>query len=64
MRQARVTIVVMEKQYVLNIINAYIHALVIRHAKRTRRDIVICGLSGSNKFFTLSYKGHDFRKKR
>jgi hypothetical protein len=52
----------MEKQYVLNIINACIHALVIRHAKRMRRDIVICGLSGSNKFFTLSHKEHDFRK--
>jgi len=62
MRRARVTIGAVEKQYVLNIMNACIRSLVIRHAKRMRRDKVICGLSGSNKFFTLSHKGHDFRK--
>jgi len=61
-RRARVTIGAVEKQYVLNIMNACIRSLVVRHAKRMRRDIVICGLSGSNKFFTLSHKGHDFRK--
>jgi hypothetical protein len=62
MRRARVTIAGMEKQHVLNIMNACIRALVIRHEKRMRRDTVICGLSGSTKFFTLSHKQHDFRK--
>ena len=33
----------------------------IQHAMRMRH-IVICGLSGSTVFSTLSHKGHHFRK--
>ena len=62
MRRARIATVAMQKQYVLNIMNASTRALVIRHAKRVRRDMVICGLSDSNKIFTLSHTGYDFRK--
>ena len=36
-------------------------ALVIQQVLCTRR-IVICGVSGSTIFFTLSYKRHDFRE--
>ena len=34
----------------------------VQNAIRMRRIVVICGLSGSTIFFTLSHKGHDFRK--
>ena len=37
-------------------------ALVTQHAIRMRH-IVICGLSGSTIFYTLSHKRHDFQKK-
>jgi len=37
-------------------------ALGIQHAMR-RRHIVICGLSESTKFSTLSHKFQDFRRK-
>ena len=36
-------------------------ALIIQH--KTRRHVVICGLSGSTIFLTLSHKRHDFRNK-
>jgi hypothetical protein len=37
-------------------------ALPIQH--KTRRHIVICGLSGSTIFFDISHKRYDFREKR
>jgi len=37
-------------------------ALGIQHTMQIHY-IVICGLAGSTNFFTLSHKGHDFRKK-
>jgi len=58
MRRVRVTIVAVEKQYVSH--NTSI-GLVIKHAMRMRH-IIICGLSGSTIFSTLSHKRrHDFR---
>ena len=38
-------------------------ALVIDYAQRMRLIMIICSLSGSIFFFTLSHKRHDFRKK-
>jgi len=46
---------------VLHILSVFV-ALIIQHAMRMRH-IVICGLSVSTLFFTLSQKRHDFRKK-
>jgi len=39
-------------------------ALVMQDAKRMRPITLSRGLSGSTIFFTLSHKGHDFRKKK
>jgi hypothetical protein len=62
MRGIRATIVVVEKQWVLyNLIACVFVAFVIERAMRMRR-IIICGLSRSTIFSTLSHKGTLFEK--
>ena len=56
-----VTIVAVESNKKYVIILCVSAALVIQHALCMRR--IVCGLSGSTVFSTLSHKGHDFRKK-
>jgi hypothetical protein len=36
-------------------------AFVIQHVERLR-NIAVCGLSGSTKFFHIPHKRHDYRK--
>jgi hypothetical protein len=47
----------------ISIIYSECVAIRVYHAMRMRH-IVICGLSGSTVFFTLSHKWHDFRTKK
>lgn len=55
MRRARVTTVAMEKQYVLNIMNACITALAIWHAKRMR-PVILSFFHISSKRARFSFK--------
>ena len=61
LRCVRETIVVVEKQLSITCSGCVFVTLVIQQAKRMR--LIICGLSDSTIFFTLSDKRHDFRKK-
>ena len=60
LRCVRATTVAVEKKYVLHILSVFV-ALGVQHAMRMRHN-VICGLSRSTNFFTLSYKRQDLRK--
>jgi hypothetical protein len=62
LRHIRETIVALEKQQVLCILNVSV-ALVIQHAKCLHRYYVVCGLSGTTLFFHISHKRHDLREK-
>jgi len=62
LRSVSVTIAVVQEQWVLHNLSVHLHHRVY-HATRMRHS-VICGLSLSTIFSTLSLKRHDFRKKK
>jgi hypothetical protein len=62
LRRVSVTVVEVEKQYVLHILSVFV-ALGSQHAIRMCH-IVICALPRSTILCTLSYKPQDFRGKK
>jgi hypothetical protein len=63
LRRFRVTNFCREEVRTITYSKCVFVALGILHAKRMRCYIVICGLSGSTTFFTLSYRRYEFREK-
>jgi len=61
-RWFRVTIIVLEKQYVSHVVSFCVD-LVIRHAMHMRR-VIICDLPGCTIFNTISHKRHDLFLKK
>jgi hypothetical protein len=68
LRCVRITIVAVEKQYILSIMNVCLYfALLIRHAMRissAQRYIFLCSLSASTNFSTLSHNDIIFEKRK
>jgi hypothetical protein len=65
-RQICISLIAVEKQYILNIISVSNLALDFRYTNRIFSGpyyIVICGLPGSTAFATLSHKRYGFRGK-
>ena len=63
MRRVRVTIIAVEKQYVLHILSVCLQSVVIQHAMCMRRIILLKACLTLRYFSTLSHKQHNFRKK-
>ena len=61
-----ISIVVVEKQYILNILSVCLYSFLSYLAWKAHAPyyIVISGLSGSTIFFTLPHKWHNLKKKK